>query len=227
MPVVLAVGAVAAAGIGAYGAMKASETQAKSAQNALDLQKSIYNQNQTNLQPFITAGQGATSTLQRLTGGGATPADYSSFYNSPDYGFAQQQGELGITRAANARGLNLSGGTMKDLIGFNSGLATQQYGNYFSRLMQLATLGSNSASSLAGNNTNMASTMGNTTQGIGQAQASGIVGATNAVTGSITNGVNNSLLANYINPSAYKSGSSLFSGGGSSTSPFDVTGSLY
>lgn len=225
MPVALIAGAsVVSAGIGAWGASKAADAQAEAAKNALDLQRSIYNNNQSNLQPFITAGQGATSTLSRLTGGNATPADYSSFYNSPDYKFAQEQGELGITRGANARGLNLSGGTLKDLATFNSGLASQQYGNYYNRLMQLATLGSNSASSLAGNNTNMASSMGNTMQGIGQAQASGIVGATNAITGSISNGVNNSVLANYVNPSAYKGSSSLFAGG---TSPFNITGSLY
>lgn len=219
MPIALIAGAgIISAGIGAYGATQAAKTQADAANNALAFQKNVYDTNQTNLQPFITAGQGATSTLQRLTGGGATPADYSSFFNSPDYQFALQQGTRGVTNYENAQGMGLSGGALKDISQFNQGLASQQYGNYFNRLMGLATLGGNAAGSLAGNNANMANSIGNTTQAVGQAQASGIVGATNAVTGSISSGVSNSLLASLIgkNPSAFGSnnlGQSLFGGG--------------
>src|SRR5690349_2535282 len=153
--VAVAIGGSAVAGlgsafIGANAAKSAANTQAQAGQNALDFQKQVFNQNQANynqaygnLTPYITAGQTATGTLGRLTGGNGTPADFSSFYNSPDYAFAQQQGQRGVTNYENAQGMGLSGGALKDIAQFNQGLASQQYGNYFNRLMQIATLGGN------------------------------------------------------------------------------------
>ena len=45
--------------------------------------------------------------------------------------------------------------------------------------------------------------MSNSIQGQGQAQAAGIVGSANALTGGINSGINNSLLYNAINRSSY------------------------
>jgi hypothetical protein len=216
---VAGIGSLVSGVVGSNAAKDAANVQAQSAANALAFQKQVYDQNQSNLNPFITAGQGATSTLSRLTGGGATPADYSSFFNSPDYQFALQQGNRGVTNYENAQGMGLSGGALKDVAQFNQGLATQQYGNYFSRLMGLATLGGNAAGSLAGNNASMSSSIGNTIQGQGQAQASGIVGSANAITGGINSGISNSLIAASLgkNPSAYGGNNlgNMFFGGGS------------
>ena len=232
--------------LGYEGAKSAANTQAQSANNALQFQEQVYNQNQprfdtantaftnaqntanSSFQPWITSGQNANYTLSQLLGGGASGSqpDYSSFFNSPDYQFAQQQGQRGAINAANAQGLGLSGSMLKDLSSFNSGLATQQYGNYFNRLMQISQTGANAASGLAATTSNIAggignlatgaansnnamgATIGNTTQAVGQAQASGIVGGTNAITGGINSGISNSLLANYLgnNGSAYKTG---------------------
>lgn len=201
--------ALVSGGLGYLGATKAADTQAQAASNALDFQKQAFGTTQANYKPYLDAGSQATYSLGKLLGTGpngqqGTP-DYSGFYNSPDYAFAQQQGELGIERGANARGINLSGGTLKDLSSFNSGLATQQYGNYYNRLMGLAQLGGNAAAAAGGNATSASGQIGNTTQAVGQAQASGIVGGTNAITGAIGSGVQNSLLANYLgkSPSAY------------------------
>jgi hypothetical protein len=273
-------GSALSAGLGYLGATKAADTQAQSANNALQFQEQVYNQNQprfaaantafgnaqtnTNnafgtaqgqnnnafatssaaFQPWITTGQNANYTLGQLMGGGSGKPDYSSFFNSPDYNFAQQQGQRGVIAGANAQGVGLSGGTLKDLATFNSGLASQQYGNYFNRLMGLSQAGQSAASGLstaasnyantgaslasnysntsaniaggignlatgaANSNNTMASNVGNTMQGVGQAQASGIVGGTNAVTGAINNGTSNALMYNYLqkqNPSAYSS----------------------
>jgi hypothetical protein len=231
-------GSVLNAGLGYLGATNAANTQAQSAANALAFQKQAFQTSQdqinsakTNFQPYLQAGNQATYTLGQLMGGGGsfggggasgswggsgnTAPDYSSFFNSPDYNFAQSQGQKGVINAANAQGIGLSGGTLKDLSQFNSGLATQQYGNYFNRLMGLSNMGANAASGLgnlatgqANNATNAATGIGNTTMGMGQAQASGIVGGTNAITGAVNGGISNSLMANYIakmNPSGYSS----------------------
>jgi len=110
-------------------------------------------------------------------------------------------------------------------------LASQQYGNYFNRLMGLSQIGQNATSTNANlvtgnasNNTTSAGQIGNTTQAVGQAQASGIVGASNAITGGIGSGTSNALLAGYLgqNPSGY--GNSAASWGGGSSYSGDAWG---
>lgn len=216
-------GALVSGVLGYEGATKAADTQANSANNALQFQEQAFNTSQNNINqakgnfsPYLNVGNQATYTLGQLMGGGTNnQPDYSSFFNSPDYNFAQSQGQKGVINAANAQGVGLSGGTLKDLATFNSGLASQQYGNYFNRLMGLSQMGANAASGLgnlatgqANNATSAAAGIGNTTQAVGQAQASGIVGGTNAITGSLNSGISNSLLANYLgkSPSAYSTG---------------------
>jgi hypothetical protein len=190
------------AGIGAYASGKAADKQAQAANNALNFQKQTYDTSQANFKPYMDVGKGATYTLGQLTGTGGNGQDFSSFYKDPSYQFAQQQGELGIERGANARGMNLSGGTLKDLASFNSGLASQQYGNYFNRLMGLSQLGQASAAGSASNATTAGGQIGNSMQGVGQAQASGIVGGTNAITGGLNSGTQNALLAGYLGKNA-------------------------
>jgi len=244
-------GAIIGSGlIGAGASLYASNKQSEAAGNALNFQRQTFDINQQNmkaaqgkvsdaqneLQPYLDIGKNATYTLGQLTGGGNgnVQPDYSSFFKDPSYTFTQQQGELGIERGANARGLNLSGGTLKDLTAFNSGLASQQYGNYFQRLMGLAGIGQNATNTnanLVGTNANLvtgnasnntagANAIGNTMMGQGQAQASGAVGVANAANG----GVSNALMYNYMNrnPSAYGTGEAYGGGGawgGSSSNP--------
>src|SRR6185312_13783915 len=105
--------------------------------------------------PYLDVGKGATYTLGSLYGmpgadGKVTPVDYSQFYSSPDYAFAQQQGQLGLDRYENAKGLALSGGALKDVAQFNQGLASQQFGNYYNRLLSLSQLGNNAAAAAGG-----------------------------------------------------------------------------
>ena len=204
--------------IGSNAAKDAAGIQATSAANALAQQKSIFDQTQANFAPYLGVGKGATYSLGQLYGigpdGSSTGAqpDYSGFTNSPDYQFAQQQGSLGLDRYENAKGLALSGGALKDVSQFNQGLASQQYGNYFNRLMGLSQLGSGAASAAAGSGANFSSQMSNSIQGQGQAQAAGVVGSANALSGglngvanSASGAVNNSLLYNAINRSSYAS----------------------
>lgn len=238
--------ALVGAGVGIYSANKAADTQANAANNALAFQQNAFNTSQNNInaakpnyQPYLDAGSGATYSLSKLLGvgpnGQTNTPDYSGFMNSPDYQFAQQQGNLGTIRQANAQGMNLSGGVLKDLSTFNNGLASQQYNSYYNKLMGLSQQGENAAAGVgnlavgqATNATNAATGIGNTTQAVGQAQASGIVGASNAVTGSLSSGIQNSLLANYLGkgPSAYADTASYGGGnpltnayGGSSGNP--------
>lgn len=204
--VAVAIGGSAVIGAGA--ALYASNKQSDSANSALSFEKQQYGTQQANFAPYLSAGANATYSLNKLMGigsGGQDQApDYSGFMNSPDYQFASQQGNLGVIRNANAQGLNLSGGMLKDLSTFNSGLASQQYNSYYNKLMGLSAQGQASAAGSAAAGNAAAGQIGNTTMAQGQAQASGPIGVANAA----NSGIQNSLLANYLgkSPSAYGDG---------------------
>jgi hypothetical protein len=209
--VAAAVGVSAATGlasafIGSHAAQSAANTQAQSAQNALDFQKTVFNTNQSNLAPYLSAGSGALGTINRLNSG-----DFTPFTLSPDYQFALSQGTRGVTNYENSQGMGLSGGALKDIAQFNQGLATQNYGNYYNRLLGLAQLGGNTAAGLANTNTTAASGIGNTTMGVGQAQASGVIGSANAWMSGLNGVGNNAILAAALkgNPSGYQSNNSI------------------
>lgn len=221
----IAGGSIGAALIGSSASSSAADKQAQSAANALSLQKQMFDTSQANYKPYLDTGKAATYSLGSLYGlpgadGSVKPPDFSGFTNSPDYNFAQSQGELGLSRYLNATGMSMSGGALKDVSQFNTGLATQQFGNYFSRLMQLSQLGGNAASAAGGNAQNFSGQMSNSITGGGQATASGIVGSANALTGGINSGITNSLLYNAINRSSYAPAAPVNST--SMTSPFGL-----
>lgn len=139
--------AVVAGAATAYGAKKQSEA-AKDAANAqgnaanmgIGEQRRQFDQFQQNIQPYLGIGQQATGQLSDLLSG-----DMSGFKVDPGYQFRLDQGMQAQDRGAAARGGLYSGGHQADLANFNQGLASQEYGNYYQRLMGLAGLGQNSA----------------------------------------------------------------------------------
>jgi hypothetical protein len=139
-----------------------------------------------------------------------------AFTQSPDYNFAFNQGMQALERSAAATGTLQSGGQSKAAIEFGQGLASEQYGNYFNRLLGLAQMGQNAAAGQATNSLSAANSQANTLEAQGTARASGTVGAANAITGglsnigsSVTQGlVLNKLLGGSAN-SAYSGGAGL------------------
>lgn len=113
------------------------------------------------------------------------------FEEDPGYQFRLDQGEQAINRAAAAAGRYDSGRALKDLTEFNSGLASQEYGNaynrwnndmsnIFNRLSGVAGTGQQAVNSLSNLGQSTANNIGNLqTQG-GNARASGYVGQANA-----------------------------------------------
>lgn len=74
---------------------------------------------------------------------GKAQADY--LRSSPAYRFRFDEGIRGVDASGSARGDLLSGAQKKRLAEFGQGLASQEYGSEFSRLMQLAGIGQNAA----------------------------------------------------------------------------------
>lgn len=131
---------------------------------------------------------------------GQPTADYSgnlfeNFETSPGYQFRLGEGEKAIERGAAARGLNLSGATLKDLMRFNQGTASSEYGRWYAResdaynrLAGLAGAGQVAASNQQTAGTNFAGAVGNNLMQMGRARASGYQGQANALNGAINNG---------------------------------------
>ena len=201
MPVALPLAVVAAGALGAGGAIYASNKQASAENNALNFQKSVFDTNQGNLNPFIQTGQTANTSLANFYGIGpggpsaVTPA-FNAFTNLPSYQFPYQQGLRALNFNLNAQGKQQSGAQAKETQQYGQGLASTQLQQYLSNLYGLNTTGAQAAESLSGTNASLANTVGNTAGQLGGAQASGIVGATNALSNGVSNLGLYSLIAN-------------------------------
>jgi len=138
---------------------------------------------------FTSGGGGGTTPLQFSAGGGAggvagtgggvgtvTPgtqmADYSQFYETPDYLVARDEGINGLDRGAAARGGLYSGGADADRMTFASNLGSKAFGNFQNSLFRLAGFGSGANSELNSLGQNTAGQIGNQLTNAGNARAS-------------------------------------------------------
>lgn len=112
------------------------------------------------LNPYLQAGAGATGKLSDflgLNGGSANASDIIAA--SPQYKFAQQQGEQALERSQAARGGLFSGGAGKELANYTNGLATQASNDYYNKLAGVSGQGLGAAGQY-GNNTTAMGTAG-------------------------------------------------------------------
>lgn len=212
-------GAVLGAGASIY----ASNQQADAAGKALQFQQGVYRDQQknfadtkTSLAPYLNSGTNALGYLNRLNSG-----DMSKFFTSPDYQFRLGQGLDTLQNSAAAKGGLLSGNAMRAISDYGQNTAAKEFSDYWNRMFaqtqlgQQATLGQGSIALGQGQlGASMGNMVGNTMMGIGQANASGPVGAAN----SINSGIGNyAFLNSYLNKnapgSAYPS-NSIYGGGG-------------
>jgi hypothetical protein len=195
-------GIVGGAVIGAIGSNSAANTQAGAQNQATATQQYMFDTINSQEQPFMQAGYGATTSLSNLLGTGKTgkfgtdaatglPNGYltqtfnptqSQLENYPGYKFALQQGGQ-ATRNADTPGMGaLSGAALKDLTSFNVGTANQYYGQYFNQFQQQQNNIFSRLSAIAGLGQNAASNTGTagTQLGTGMAQSQAAAGASQA-----------------------------------------------
>lgn len=134
----------------------------------------------------------ANSNAASSSGGGAAVerAAQTQFTQSPDYNFAFTQGLQALDRSAAATGTLGSGGQSKAAIEFGQGLASQQYGNYFSRLQSLSGMGQAASGSLANVLQNGGNSIGATQLNSGNAQANTLVTGANSQASTLQSGAN-------------------------------------
>lgn len=161
-----ALGALAGLGsaaIGAYANNRAARTSANAARDAA----AQYN----------AAMQPAAEDVARYRANVG-----ETFQTSPGYEFAREQGIRAIDQAASARGLLGSGGRLRELMRYGTGVANQDYANYMNRLASLAGLSQSRGQAMGATNANLI-------QQQGAANAQGQVGVANALLGGINQGL--------------------------------------
>lgn len=138
--------------------------------------------------------------------------DPSQLANTPGYQFTMQQGLRGVQNQLASQGLGLSGAQIKGAEGYATGLANQTYGDQYNRalstyntnyqtaannvnrLQNLVNVGQNSAAQTGQAGIQSANNAGNYLTQAGNAQASGIIGGSNAA----QNGLQNYMLYNSL-----------------------------
>lgn len=144
----------------AFGSLASSEDKAL---NFLDPYRETGQLGLAPLSGLLTGQQydqktGKTKTL--------TPEERDALlYQSPGYRFATQQGQQAVERSQAAKGGLLSGGAMKELGSYLSGVASQYSDNYLNQLAGLVGIGqdaaTNSANVVQGFAADKASTLAN------------------------------------------------------------------
>lgn len=230
-----ATGSVASSLIGSSAAKTAAQQQVDEQQQALQFQQGVYNDTKANQAPFVQAGQSSIQQLMAAIGAGKygpgstgaaptfTTPTLADAQQTPGYAFTQQQGELGIERGAAAAGGAFTGGTLKSLASFDTGLADSTYNDVFSRALQgygasmgtyqanlaaqaqgfnqlssIAGLGENAAANAGNNGAAASNTIGNTLTNLGSAQAAGTIGSASALTSGISGATNSATLPFYL-----------------------------
>ena len=138
---------------GAKAAQQAGQLQAESSKYAADISQKQFEQTRQDQMPWLDAGKSALGDLTQYVDnsadyndkwGGRIESAYqngqlaggldpNNFQNDPSYQFRKQEGMDGIQSSAAASGSLLSGAALKSLNQYNSDLASQEYGNAWSR----------------------------------------------------------------------------------------------
>ena len=140
--------------IGGVSSSRAAKKAARATREGTDAsiaeQRRQYDLSRADFQPWRQAGQNALNQLADPT---------ANFYASPDYEFRRGEGMRDIGNQFAARGSG--GNAMKALAGYNSNLASGEFGNWFNRTFAqaeagrgatgtTAQLGANAANNISG-----------------------------------------------------------------------------
>jgi hypothetical protein len=191
---------VGSAVVGAGASVAGSMAQSKATKSASNTQQQMYQQTRADLLPYNVAGQYATGELKNRLAELTAPIvmDQEALEKTPGYQFNLTQGLKSTQNSAAARGLGSSGAALKGAASYATGLADSTYQNQFNnantnktnaynRLLQLAQLGENAASSTGAYATQTGQSIGNNTIQGGNAQAAGYTGAANALGNGVSN----------------------------------------
>lgn len=170
---------------GSSSSRRAARAQEQATQASIAEQRRQFDLTRQDAAPWMQAGTNALAQLQ-------DPA--RNFMASPGFEFMRNEGMRGIERSAAARGGAASGNALRALAQFNTGLAQQDFGNWWNRTAGLAGIGQAAQQQTAALGANMAGNVGNALMAGGEARASGIMGQANSLSNAVNSGLNNYML---------------------------------
>jgi hypothetical protein len=183
-------GSLLTSAAGVYGSQNASEQQTQAINAGITTQQSTMGNINSLYTPQTTLGNSAMGALGSAEGLNGAAPDYSGFMNMPGYQFAQTMGVQAGERQAAAMGNAGNSGTSALIGNQVAGTAMQDYNTYISQLQNSAGLGASANQQLAGANLETGTNISQLQQNSGQAGASGVMGASNAIGGAIGGLVN-------------------------------------
>jgi hypothetical protein len=181
----------------ANAAEQAAETQSQAAQNALALQREMFEYQKSLLEPYRTAGTKALERLSGAMGLGGPGSQQQMLEMDPGYGFRLGEGLKALERMQASRGNFLSGGALKAGQRFAQDTASQEYGNAYNRLANIAGLGQTAGTQMGGAAAGFGTSAGNIMGQEANALAAGRMGRASAYTGAIGGALGS--YQNYLN----------------------------
>jgi len=189
-PLIAALATVGSTLVGGLMSNQAAKAQQGAIDSATGEQRREYDINRSLLEPAITAGNTARGYQLGALGlpGGASYDDViRAFHTSPGYEFARTSGINAAQASPAAGGTLFSGKTLKDLTRFGTGIADQEFGNYYGRLGGLSGAGDVATGGLVSAGQNTANNISNLYQQGGDARASSYLRGANLITSGFQN----------------------------------------
>jgi len=234
----VAAAVVGSAVVGAVASNKAAKRQEKAGERAIVTQQGMFDETQENIAPYLKTGAeyagklsdlGQTDYATRQFG----PEDLKAGL-APNYEWIKQQGLMAANNASSAQGGVAGTGGQRAAIDYAENLAGGAYQNaflnfnnqrnsIFGNLRDIAGLGSNAAAGLGTISQNVGANIGGNMTGIGNAQAGGIMGGSNAITGAIGNYMGYNYLSNLGNVKYDPNVTAGISGNAAAWKPTDYT----
>lgn len=168
--------------LGANAADSAADAEIAAMREAIAEQRRQYDTTRADFEPWMAAGRDALGQL-------ADPQN--NFLASPGYEFARNEGTRGIENSFAARGGARSGNALRALGEYTTGLAQQDYGNWWNQQSGRAGLGQTATSNVAQVGANSSGQVSNYIANSGAARGAGIYGRNASLAGGINDAVSN------------------------------------
>lgn len=179
--VAVGAGTLLAGVLGSNATKDAANTQADASRAASQAQLDMYNQTRADLAPYRQAGYGA---LEQLQSGNAAQIAQSD----PGYQFRLNEGMKALNANASATGNRLGGAQQKALAQYSQGYASNEYGNAWNRLANLAGIGTSATNSTANAGSNYTNAVSSNLMGAANANAAATMAQANNYGNMINNG---------------------------------------
>jgi hypothetical protein len=164
------IASIAGGVIGSKGAKDAGKASAAGMERGASYLQDFGQTLRSDFEPYVASGRNALAQLE----------DPNAFRASPGYAFARGEALDAVKTQANSLGRLVSGNTLAALEDRATGLADQEYGNWWDRTSNLASMGLNATGNMASIGANNAGNIANLFAGAGAAKGSGIAGAADA-----------------------------------------------